>query len=57
MKKYETGITMTGIYGWIRHPMQSGMLGMCTFGNNIFTLEKISMIIFFIILILIGVKM
>jgi protein-S-isoprenylcysteine O-methyltransferase Ste14 len=47
---------MKGAYGYIRHPMQCGMILSLTFGSHIFTFEKVILGSVLLVFILIGVK-
>jgi protein-S-isoprenylcysteine O-methyltransferase Ste14 len=36
-----TGIKTDGIYAYVRHPLQAGLLGMMMFMNGVYTTDKV----------------
>jgi protein-S-isoprenylcysteine O-methyltransferase Ste14 len=53
----ETKLATSGIYGYIRHPLQSGALSLIIFGNGVYTTERLIFVGLNVVMVVIGVLM
>lgn len=61
VKSYEakksTDLTVKGVYGLVRHPMQAGVLLMIIFGNGHYNLERLLFVGTMVLFVVVGVLM
>jgi protein-S-isoprenylcysteine O-methyltransferase Ste14 len=51
------GLKMNGVYSYVRHPLQCGLLSLLMFANGVYTVDKILHVIVMGAGIVIGVRM
>jgi hypothetical protein len=51
------GLKMDGVYAWVRHPLQCGMLSLLIFANGVYTVDKILNVLVMGAGVFIGVRM
>ena len=56
-ERRHTNLIVTGVYGTIRHPMQSGALLLLIFGNGVYTKEVLLFNSVMALFVIIGVLM
>ncbi len=56
-RKGAEGLKMDGVYAWVRHPLQCGMLALLIFANGVYTVDKILNVVVMGAGVFIGVRL